>query len=232
MANRDAAELGLFGTGWQAESQLAAVVRARPIKVAYVYSRNEPKRNDFAGPHVRAAADRSPRGRPATGGRRGFADRRHGHDQPRAGVRRHLAGRGRRWSAPSARTGSTRPRSTATSSAAPTTSSATASRPARTRPAISSTAIEKGIFDWSRAVDLADVLFGQSHGPQHPREHRAVQIGRPGDRRRRPGHPPGERSQAPRPRPRAGVLIAARRRPSPRVPLRDVASAVRPAHLA
>ncbi len=48
MANRDAAELGLFGTGWQAESQLAAVALPRPIKIAYVYSRNEPKRNDFA----------------------------------------------------------------------------------------------------------------------------------------------------------------------------------------
>ena len=29
-------------------AQLAAVVAARPIKVAYVYSRNETKRNDFA----------------------------------------------------------------------------------------------------------------------------------------------------------------------------------------
>ncbi len=48
MADRSATEVGLFGAGWQAQSQLAAVVAARPIKVAYVYSRNEAKRNDFA----------------------------------------------------------------------------------------------------------------------------------------------------------------------------------------
>jgi alanine dehydrogenase len=48
MALPGAGEMGLFGTGWQAESQLAAVVKARPVKVAYVYSRNEQKRNDFA----------------------------------------------------------------------------------------------------------------------------------------------------------------------------------------
>jgi ornithine cyclodeaminase/alanine dehydrogenase len=48
MALPGAGEMGLFGTGWQAESQLAAVVKARPVKVAYVYSRSEQKRNDFA----------------------------------------------------------------------------------------------------------------------------------------------------------------------------------------
>ncbi len=48
MANPDATEVGLFGAGWQAEAQLAAIVRTRPVKVAYVYSRNEQKRTDFA----------------------------------------------------------------------------------------------------------------------------------------------------------------------------------------
>jgi len=48
MADPGAAEVGLFGAGWQAQSQLAAVARVRPIRVAYVYSRNEKKRNDFA----------------------------------------------------------------------------------------------------------------------------------------------------------------------------------------
>ncbi|MBI3840177.1 MAG: ornithine cyclodeaminase family protein [Planctomycetia bacterium] len=48
MADPGATEMGLFGAGWQAQSQLAAVATARPIKVAYVYSRNEKKRNDFA----------------------------------------------------------------------------------------------------------------------------------------------------------------------------------------
>jgi ornithine cyclodeaminase/alanine dehydrogenase-like protein (mu-crystallin family) len=48
MADPGATEMGLFGSGWQAQSQLAAVATARPIQVAYVYSRNEKKRNDFA----------------------------------------------------------------------------------------------------------------------------------------------------------------------------------------
>lgn len=48
MADREATEMGLFGAGWQAQSQLAAVARVRSIRVAYVYSRDEKKRNDFA----------------------------------------------------------------------------------------------------------------------------------------------------------------------------------------
>jgi ornithine cyclodeaminase/alanine dehydrogenase-like protein (mu-crystallin family) len=48
MADPGATEVGLFGSGWQAQSQLAAVAAARPIKVAYVYSRNEQRRHDFA----------------------------------------------------------------------------------------------------------------------------------------------------------------------------------------
>lgn len=48
MADPQATEVGLFGAGWQAQTQLAAIARARPIKVAYVYSRDEEKRNQFA----------------------------------------------------------------------------------------------------------------------------------------------------------------------------------------
>jgi ornithine cyclodeaminase/alanine dehydrogenase-like protein (mu-crystallin family) len=48
MANMDAGELGLFGTGRQAETQLEAATIARPIKQAFVYSRNETKRKAFA----------------------------------------------------------------------------------------------------------------------------------------------------------------------------------------
>lgn len=48
MADRDATEVGLFGAGWQAESQLEAVACARSIRVAYVYSRDEQKRRKFA----------------------------------------------------------------------------------------------------------------------------------------------------------------------------------------
>jgi ornithine cyclodeaminase/alanine dehydrogenase-like protein (mu-crystallin family) len=48
LANTDTEEVGLFGSGWQAQSQLAAVATACPIRRARVYSRNEQRRVDFA----------------------------------------------------------------------------------------------------------------------------------------------------------------------------------------
>jgi ornithine cyclodeaminase/alanine dehydrogenase-like protein (mu-crystallin family) len=48
MADMGAGELGLFGAGRQAQTQLEGVVLARPIKQAFVYSRNETKRKAFA----------------------------------------------------------------------------------------------------------------------------------------------------------------------------------------
>jgi len=47
LALPDASEVGLFGAGWQAESQLEAACLARPIRQAFVYARNEAKRVDF-----------------------------------------------------------------------------------------------------------------------------------------------------------------------------------------
>ncbi len=48
MALADATEVGLFGAGWQAQTQLEAIARVRAIQAAYVYSRNEQKRDEFA----------------------------------------------------------------------------------------------------------------------------------------------------------------------------------------
>ena len=48
MAPLEAAEVGLFGAGHQAETQLEAIAAARPIKRAYVYSRDEERRTAFA----------------------------------------------------------------------------------------------------------------------------------------------------------------------------------------
>lgn len=48
MASMDAAEVGLFGSGYQAQSQLEAIVAVRPIKTAFVYSRDEERRQSFA----------------------------------------------------------------------------------------------------------------------------------------------------------------------------------------
>ena len=48
MAAPEAAEVGLFGTGKQARTQLAAIAAVRPIKQAFVYSRTEERRVKFA----------------------------------------------------------------------------------------------------------------------------------------------------------------------------------------
>jgi alanine dehydrogenase len=48
MADMAASEVGIFGSGNQARSQLEAVCRVRPIRQAFVYSRNEVRRERFA----------------------------------------------------------------------------------------------------------------------------------------------------------------------------------------
>lgn len=48
LAPANADRVGLFGSGWQAESQLAAVAAVRPIRKAIVYSRNPQRRQAFA----------------------------------------------------------------------------------------------------------------------------------------------------------------------------------------
>lgn len=49
LAREDASTLGIYGAGWQAESQLEAVVAARDFERVIVYSRSEETRKDFAG---------------------------------------------------------------------------------------------------------------------------------------------------------------------------------------
>ncbi|MBP85836.1 MAG: ornithine cyclodeaminase [Planctomycetaceae bacterium] len=48
LASINATKVGLFGSGWQAESQLEAVAAARPIGQAFVYSRHPERRQAFA----------------------------------------------------------------------------------------------------------------------------------------------------------------------------------------
>jgi alanine dehydrogenase len=47
MAREDASILGVIGTGWQARTQLEAIVHVRPIKDVLVYGRNAAKRDAF-----------------------------------------------------------------------------------------------------------------------------------------------------------------------------------------
>jgi alanine dehydrogenase len=48
MADLEAAEMGLFGAGKQARTQLEALAEVRPIKRCFVYSRAEDRREQFA----------------------------------------------------------------------------------------------------------------------------------------------------------------------------------------
>jgi alanine dehydrogenase len=48
MADMSATEMGLFGTGHQAETQLEAVAQVRQLKTAFIYSRNAARRAEFA----------------------------------------------------------------------------------------------------------------------------------------------------------------------------------------
>lgn len=48
LAREDAETVGIYGAGWQAESQLAAVCAVREIKAVKVYSRTPDKRERFA----------------------------------------------------------------------------------------------------------------------------------------------------------------------------------------
>jgi alanine dehydrogenase len=48
LAREDASTLGLYGAGWQAESQLEAIAAVRDLERVIVYSRREEKRKQFA----------------------------------------------------------------------------------------------------------------------------------------------------------------------------------------
>jgi len=48
LSTPEADEVGLIGAGWQAESQLAAIAAVRPLRRAVVYSRSADRRADFA----------------------------------------------------------------------------------------------------------------------------------------------------------------------------------------
>jgi alanine dehydrogenase len=49
LARQDASTLGLYGAGWQAESQLEAIAAVRNLERVIVYSRREESRKRFAG---------------------------------------------------------------------------------------------------------------------------------------------------------------------------------------
>ncbi|MEW4456282.1 ornithine cyclodeaminase family protein [Bremerella sp. JC817] len=48
LARKPISQLGIFGSGWQAESQLEALATELPITQAFIYSRDQEKRESFA----------------------------------------------------------------------------------------------------------------------------------------------------------------------------------------
>ena len=56
MARKSADTLGVYGSGWQAESQMMAICAVRQIKTARVYSRNAEQPRSVRATNVYAAA--------------------------------------------------------------------------------------------------------------------------------------------------------------------------------
>ena len=163
MADPQAGEVGLFGAGWQAQSQLAAVAAVRPIKVAHVYSRNEKKRNDFADTmsarleiDVRAvdrpqeAAEDLPIVVTATTSREPVFD---GNWLAEGTL---VCAVGSNWL--------NRAEIDSTVVRRADNIVCDSVKACRQEAGDFAEALEKGIFDWSRAVDLADVVTGRATG--------------------------------------------------------------------
>jgi ornithine cyclodeaminase/alanine dehydrogenase-like protein (mu-crystallin family) len=163
MADPQATEMGLFGAGWQAESQLAAVARTRPIKVAYVYSRNEAKRTEFAdrmtarlGIEVRGvdrpqeAAEDLPIVVTATTSREPVFDGAHLAEGAL------VCAVGSNWL--------TKAEIDATVVRRADNIVCDSIKACQLEAGDFVDALEKGIFDWRRAVELADVVAGKATG--------------------------------------------------------------------
>jgi ornithine cyclodeaminase/alanine dehydrogenase-like protein (mu-crystallin family) len=167
MADPMASELGLFGSGWQAETQLEAVTCVREIRVAYVYSRDEQRRRDFAEKmSARLTLDVRPADRPqeaaaelpivvtATTSRQPVFD---GHDLAEGAT---VCAVGSNWL--------TKAEIDSTVISRADNIVCDSIEACRGEAGDFRDAIEKGIFDWSRAVELADVVAGRATGRNTP----------------------------------------------------------------
>jgi len=163
MADREAAELGLFGAGWQAEAQLRAVAAVRAIHVAYVYSRNQQKRESFAErmsselqievrpvDRPQEAAEELPIVVTATTSREPVFD---GNWLAEGAL---VCAVGSNWL--------NKAEIDATVVRRADNIVCDSIKACQIEAGDFVDAIEKGIFDWSRAVDLADVVAGKATG--------------------------------------------------------------------
>lgn len=163
MADLEATEVGLFGAGWQARTQLAAVAAVRPIKVAYVYSRHDEAREKFAEEMSRELnIDVRPVDRPqeacedlpivvtATTSRDPVFD---GNDLAEGTL---VCAIGSNWP--------NRAEIDANVIRRADNIVCDSVKACKVEAGDFCDALEKGIFDWSRAVDLADVVTGHAVG--------------------------------------------------------------------
>lgn len=166
LAPPDVTEMGLFGCGYQAEMQLAAVRAVRPLQRAFVYSRNPQKRAEFAermavrlGIDVeavdrpQAAAEDLPLVVTATTSAEPVFD---GHDLAQRAL---VCAVGSNW----------RNRAEVDSTVVRRADRIVCDDVAACRHEAGdfADALEKGMFDWGRAVNLADVLAGKAPGRSH-----------------------------------------------------------------
>jgi ornithine cyclodeaminase/alanine dehydrogenase-like protein (mu-crystallin family) len=163
MADMGAAEMGLFGAGRQAATQLEAISKVRPINRCYVYSRMRENRERFAAEMTaKLGLDVSPVDRPqgaaedlpivvtATTSSAPVFD---GNDLSEGTL---VCAVGSNWPQRAEIDVHTIRRAD---------NVVCDSREAcRNEAGDFREAIEKGVFDWSRAVDLADVMAGRAVG--------------------------------------------------------------------
>jgi alanine dehydrogenase len=163
MAATGAAEAGIFGAGHQAETQLAAVAAVRALKRAFVYSRNESKRVAFA---ERMAAGLNFEVVPVDRPQEAAADLPivitattsavpvfDGHDLAEGAF---VAAVGSNWL--------TRAEIDATVVRRADNIVCDSVEACRHEAGDFVDGLQKGVFDWSRAVDLAEVVAGRAVG--------------------------------------------------------------------
>ncbi|HUY91308.1 MAG TPA: ornithine cyclodeaminase family protein [Pirellulales bacterium] len=167
MAPLEAAELGLFGAGHQAETQLEAVAAARPIKQAFVYSRNEEQRVAFAERmSARLAIDVAPVDRPQEAAEElpivvtATNSPEPVFDGSWLAEGAFVAAVGSNWLKRAEIDIKTIRRAD--------NIVCDSIEACRHEAGDFAEGLEKGVFDWSRAVELADVVAGRSVGRSRP----------------------------------------------------------------
>jgi alanine dehydrogenase len=163
MAPLAATEIGLFGAGRQAQTQLAAISAVRPLTQAFVYSRNETKRSAFAARmSVELGIEVSPVDRPQEAAEElpivvtATTSREPVFDGAWLNEGTFVAAIGSNWP--------NRAEIDANVIRRADNIVCDSVEACRKEAGDFADALERGVFDWTRAVDLADVVAGRAVG--------------------------------------------------------------------